>query len=734
MAVLAAKLPADLAAAKLMADLRASADDPLLYGITGFSAANFLASDVFGGETGDAAGFGAVAQIVVNRLSPAANQCIFGRTNSSDKNWAIYRTTTNTIVFGARNGADTVLVLSGSYTLSPSDVGRVLTLAGWHDGTAVRMMVSRGAPTSPVAISGYTYTPGVKHALGALGAGMAPASDVSILSHATFRGTPSTTQLDDYLTRARALGDLPTTIQGGTVTHRYSVRDQLRALGGAVTSGQTAPATLDDTITRAAADALARQGSPTVVTIDTSRDGRRTLGVSGWSAANAYEGPAGSGAFTPSGSWLAWYGTIGGTSSSSTPWLFDGAFAVRGTATNWASVSLAASASTTAFDFSKVYAAPFVMVCVYTGTSLRWFVDTGSGPQQVGADVAATLSPSQPIAFGRRVSNTAQHGDNHSWFGSSWGVIVGGPTTQQVTDLCAAIRASGRIQGIPGATLHLWDPQLDVAAAGESAPAQILDRIGTDHLTRVGTGLQVAQRTERTWSYETSPIYYGASGFGAGDQYSYADGFVGDASGFWVLLWYIVTSQSVTSATRILLGCGGWDIRTSLTHSTIGLGFMDGSSSYTIVGTTALAAADVGKVQCFGFCWDGAAQQVRPFNKRSALAATGRSGYTPAPGPLNFGRVLSWPADAGISLLGCAMGFGAPANAEFLAAYDAGMAQERVVGVAGRTSTLIDLTLDAKSNGGVLPAVLADRAGGGRALTRTGSVTTTPHYARAFGW
>lgn len=229
-------------------------------------------------------------------------------------------------------------------------------------------------------------------------------------------------------------------------------------------------------------------------------------------------------------------------------------------------------------------------------------------------------------------------------------------------------------------------------------------------------------------------LYYGASGFGAGDQYSYVNGFVGDAAGFWVLLWYVITSQSVPSATRILLGCGGWDIRTSLAHSTISLGFLDGASSYTIVGTTAITAADVGKVQCFGFCWDGLAQQVRPFSKRTALAATARSGYTAAPGALAFGRVLSWPADAGISLLGFAVGLGSPADAEFLAAYDAGKAQGRVVGIAGRTSTLIDLTLDAKGNGGVLPAVLADRAGGGRALTRAGNVTTTTHYALAYGW
>ena len=48
-----------------------------------------------------------------------------------------------------------------------------------------------------------------------------------------------------------------------------------------------------------------------------------------------------------------------------------------------------------------------------------------------------------------------------------------------------------RIQAVPGKTDHCTDLTLDIAAVSDAAPAQVLDRVGNDHLTRVGM-LEVA--------------------------------------------------------------------------------------------------------------------------------------------------------------------------------------------------------------------------------------------------
>lgn len=927
----------------------------LLYGIGNFSAANFYQTAVGGGEPGVASGFGVATLLRLLRV-PTATNAAGGYGTLSYVSWYHpYVAAGGALQSYIMNGAGT-LIASKSRQFTASDVGRLFLTLMLHDGSFLRHYVDRAELPGAPACAGLTQYAGAQHEIGGVANHAQFGGDLEVISQVAFRGVPSAAQIEAFFDAARALGELPNAMQGATISHRWPDRSALRAL-----AGQTAPATLTDTITRAAADALARQGSPTVVTIDTSRDGRRMLGVQGWSPSNLYQTNGGIRGSSTSGLWVGFYGRLDALAAGMALFRYatSGWYLQQSAATTFRFVIFDAGGAFTAspnFTVSSAdLAQPMAILAQYTGAggALRLYAKR----VQQGADVTGAITlgvPTTPMQVG---FYTAQ--PYASTIAGIVGANRGDLTLAEIQEWFDAIERTGRIAQIAGKTSaadggHLYDFTRDILDAGGAVPAQILDRIGTDHLTRVGglrvtttpangiadfsashwiqsagvtlpgsasgfyaealgyyvagasaedwfscaafaatagwrlgswngyanvqagdgaaakgavgsalmspglnhlalvydgsvlkqflngtlynttttftyavstlaatfginrpsapanittksgllggaygllapsdaqiaaaasaalsagrivgvpghsqrydlvqdvidaggkvpaiwrervantntmttvgAPLQVAQRTERVWSYETSPIYYGASGFGAGDQYAYANGFVGDAAGFWALLWYVITSQSVPSATRILLGCGGWDIRTSLANSTIGLGFMDGASSYTIVGTTAITAADVGKVQCFGFCWDGPAQQVRPFSKRTALAATARSGYTAAPGALAFGRVLSWPADAGISLLGFAVGFGSPANAEFLAAYDAGMAQERVAGIAERSSTLVDLTLDAKGNGGVLPAVLADRAGGGRALTRAGNVTTTPHYARAYGW
>jgi hypothetical protein len=120
-----------------------------------------------------------------------------------------------------------------------------------------------------------------------------PASTVDSLGLLAFRGVPTRAQLEALVAAIRTRGDVPDAMDGAVITHRWSLRDELR--GTVVVDGQTAPAQLTDTVTRAPVDALARQGSPVVRVIDQSADGRRLLGAMGFSASSRLETSPGRG-------------------------------------------------------------------------------------------------------------------------------------------------------------------------------------------------------------------------------------------------------------------------------------------------------------------------------------------------------------------------------------------------------------------------------------------------------
>lgn len=935
-----------------------------LYVLTGYSAVNNFLTAAGGGEAGDAAGFGVAILGVVERLAAGDQIVARRRTVAPVTGWQhAYTAASKTVSFQPANGAG-ARVTGSSLTLTASDVGRIVLLLGAQTGADNRALTALGRDLrSYAACVGYSPDTTSQMLLGAAGADVA----IAPFAMATYRGVLTDSQIAALYDAARVLGDLPASgIPGGPAwTHRASLRDELR--GQTVVSGQTAPAQLTDTITRAAADALARQGSPTVVAIDTSRDGRRALGVLSTGTTASYLQTSGT-AFRGSLDkfWFSYWWTPTAASTSAQRQLLthtgtlSGLILYTDAGANgalglWNLKSNSAPLGTYARSAADVGQPMLVTVSYDNGA---WSGYVNGGLWATGNAAYAVSSGPVRIFTNAGFSAPAEHASWWGLAGSDSHAITGAEALQHYQD----VTRTGRMQGIAGKTEHVIDPTTDMLAAGETVPAQILDRIGTDHLTRVGglrvtttpangiadfssahwiqsagvtlpgaaggfyaeclgyyvagasaedwfscaafaatagwrlgswngyanvqagdgaaakgavgsalmspglnhlalvydgsvlkqflngtlynttttftyavstlaasfginrpsapanitaksaplggaygliapsdaqiaaaasaalsagrivgvpghsqrydlvqdvidaggkvpaiwrervantntmttvgAPLQVAQRTERTWSYETSPIYYGATAFTDADRYVFDGGFPGDAASWWGLLWYLVTSQSVPSATRGLLACNtatsGWDVRTTLTNTTIAMGFADGAGSYTTVGTSAIAAADVGKVQAFGFGWNAPVGQPQTFAKRAAIAAAARTGYTPSAGgtPLVLGgfSAAGNAATAGISILGFALGFGAPALAEWQAAFDAGLALERVIGIANRTSTLVDLTLDAKANGGALAALAQDRAGGGRAMTRAGSPTITAHHARSFGW
>jgi hypothetical protein len=122
---------------------------------------------------------------------------------------------------------------------------------------------------------------------------------------------------------------------------------------------------------------------------------------------------------------------------------------------------------------------------------------------------------------------------------------------------------------------------------------------------------------------------------------------------------------------------------------------------------------------------------VRLYLRRVQQGTTGTAitGYAPSADPLMIGRdprvATPYPAD-GITVYGMAGGHFVPTLAEIQAQYDACMALEDMVAIAGKTTWLYSAKRDAPSL-----APLTDRIGTDH-MTKNGSPTLVPQYARAW--
>ncbi len=469
-----------------------------LYGLRGFSAADYMQSAVNGGEAGISTGFGEFVEFRLDAL-PATAQMLGASANGAGgtRGYQLYISATAALTAACSNGAGTAFVNAPTRQFLASDIGKVFVACVYLDGAGqVRMWCSRAQSGNGTATTGYTPDTAPRQWQGTI-AGGSPATAVTIFASATFRGTPSDVQIQAYFDASRALGDLPDTIDGATVTHLWSVKRELA--GTAIVNGQVAPASLTDRITGAAADVMTTVGTGlTVVKRDPSIDGRRTYGAQGWSAANYMQTANGlAGALT--GHWLSWFGVInsapgalsclvGKRNSAGGQQGFD--LLINGTNVYFEQVNTGASAIPNVNTplTSAMLGVPKVVTGVFTGTTgatqnvLQLYVDgvpLGGNVTCVGLTPATVPYRVGLLGDGTVIANTT------SWFGDAGGIGV--PTAQQVLDHATATLAASRMQSIPGLTTILHDPSQDTVASGNLTvvPATILDRVGTDNLTRV---------------------------------------------------------------------------------------------------------------------------------------------------------------------------------------------------------------------------------------------------------
>lgn len=700
-----------------------------IYALSSFSTANRFETQVGGGEPGVASGFGVAVAFQLLSLPSGSTQTITAKTdNASGYKLSWFSGVLRAYFWNGAGGA----VSSATFTFAPSDVGRIFTVVAQHTGTAVRLSVLR-TPLADVAISGYTPFAGVQ-TIGAFGTSE-PATSFGLIGEVTFRGVLSTAALESLYDTVRATGDLPTAIAGVTVTHKWPNRTQLKTL--------VAPASIADVVTGATVDAMGKAGAPTVVQLDTSRDGQRTLGVLGASSTSRLETAAGKGIrCAPTGAYVTFFGRLdqqttdtadmlvscirGGASSgyqmhtfSNGTLLYAGAFDSGGTFRN-ASWTIPASQ----------VGQPLVATISWDGTSE--YLDVN------GARVATVACASPPPAnadtkmmIGHRHDLIAGYEmDRSSGFG-----VAGGdgycPSAAEIAAQHVATLKSGRIQPIGDAakTPHLWDLAQDCLPT-ESVPAQLLDRIGTDHLTHVGT-LRLAQRTERAWSHEASPIVHGVTDFAAAKYLTTA---VGKGIGitvasFWKAYLLRVDSVTVSSSARALgariAATAGWDFLTLGTNTSIRMEVANAAGTYVLSPVISITAADVGKLLLVMCTVDLGTSQLLSFARRAQIAGfTTVSGYKPP--AASAAEVLGSPSypPLGITMIATMGGEGVlPTLAEYHAAHDAAMSAEDLVAIPGKTHQLVSW-----KNGQLAQQ---DQVGTHH-MTPVGVPTISPHHTRSW--
>lgn len=724
-------------------------DPTKIYAVGGYSAGNAYTTQPDGGEAGVGTGY-VIVNLVYFAALPLSQQMTYKRTTAGALAGYQKRFTgAGALVFTSSTGA---AHLDATLGFSSTDAGRIHLICGIYDATRAaitadkrpRVLGGTGAYGVPAAGSLMRLSGDVNNS--------EPAAQVAHLAQVTIRGVPTDAELSALCDAARTIRDLPdkpsieALMPSCTVTHRWSVRDTLQAALVPVVSGAAAPASLPDSVTAASVDAYGKTGSPVVRVLDPSMDGRTSYGTLGFATATYLE---------TSG------GVVGSTAGFHVAARFDipltsatDVLVSRESAPGTAGYSI--YVSTTAVSFLVANGSAYVVAtcAVPAGRRQLTFLCRYSGGSGGTARVAVDGVEGSAVALGgnfsplpgtvmrigaKSLASSNVPATTCAFFAANGGDL---PLSDvEAAAFWAQVAPGLALPRTAGKTQHEWDVTQDVIANGGPAngvPATILDRVGTDNLTRVGSGLVPTPRTERLWTYETTPLAYGTSGLTATAFYENTTPGImpGSTLGFWGGVAFIADTQGAGS-TRSLLSSqngalGGFDLRTT-NHATATLSFIDNTGTGRSSPLATIAATDLGKVLLLVALYDPAGPTIRTYWKRAEVSTgTAVSGYLPSPVGVRLGNHTLGGQSPNTTILGAAYGVGVPTLAQVQALFDAVAANDgRMQAIPGLTSSLYDLTQDA--SGGTIGASIADRAGA-VTLTRAGSPTTTARYNRAMAW
>jgi len=702
-----------------------------------------FATQATGGELGVASGFGNITLVYLRRM-PTTATILRSKINSTG--WQQYLTTAG---FYCRYHNGSALVDSTTMPVFPAMVGRLVFLVSRITATPGVMELSVDtlwAPTSP-AMAGYLGQ-AVAECLGNHSAMAYPSIDADILAGVDFRGVPTRAQLDAYVLAARALGDLPATMNGATLTHRKSLREALA--GTTVVAGQVAPASLPDTITLAAADTSTRGGSPTITEIDVATiDGRTTYGITGLSGTvglqRAGGGVAMRGAVT--GHWFAMRCILRTTSIYATEYLVDvsyGADGFRIARTTYSPEKLeihcfgavnvtAGSANIIAADRDV----PILLLYTYDGTTHavrnnRAIIISGTGSYVV-PNTTCTMALLADRVLGSPALNT-------TIFEAAGGNVA--LTQGEIDAMLASFASNGTLVPAAGKTAFSVDITKDVVANGgavNGVPATIADRTGSAPLSRIGTGLVLSRRTDRAWSVETTPIAHGYTP-ASGKFYKTASPLTDiGSSAFWAYVVFrpdsTALSASGNSIQMLLMSASGLPgpvLYTSGNNTVLTFAVVGAAATAVTSGNATISAADLGRMDVVLCVYTGSTMLI--YRKRQLEVQTaGTITFATPSDSLYLGTENAGTpryADR-CTFFGAAAGQGVPTLAQYQALYDSIVAEDGAPqAMPGMTTRHLWKVSDA--GGGVLPDTLVDTGTVPNNMTRFGVPTYSPNYSRAF--
>lgn len=366
-----------------------------------------------------------------------------------------------------------------------------------------------------------------------------------------------------------------------------------------------------------------------------------------------------------------------------------------------------------------------------TATTQQIFVNGVQG----GADTAAAsyTTPTKGMILG-------SYGGTEFFTSGRIEAIQGGNgslTAGEITTINADLTTT--IPVVVGKTDKRWLFEQDIASASGSLPTVIVERVsGSDDIIFTRVPLQVAQRTERVWGCDASPLMFGTTGFVTASSFYSAATATESTVSFWRAVIFRVTSQAVSSATRMLFADAsstvgqGWSITLSGLNATLAAtcgNLANGTTptNYTTP-TTTIAASEVGKLFLAVMCYDSVTNKVNLYARRVLIGAgtTTNGVYTPSSQLTTIGcrGTGDLPAEAGVEIYGTAGGNGALTLSEVQAFHDAVQAKETMALVPGKTD--FGWVFDIKGN--------AIKITGSSEMTKVGTPTVAPCYTRAWSW
>lgn len=690
--------------------------------LAGFSTSRQLEVGGTGGMRGNASGTWCAVLAEITQIG--GNEC-FASAMDPNGGWDIMKYS-NTLLVGRRSPT---YISTNAYTFQAGDLNRKILVGFDHDGSSLRAWfdgVQQGASAAAAGMTASAIYPMVVG--GQPNAGYA-AVNTRIYGVVGGEGSvPTPAQWAQLATDSAAgvIGSVP-----GKTTHRWQLAstngaipayysdtvgtDPLNVVGGSV--APLAPTSLTDTVTAASLDRMDRVGNPVVRAIDPAVDGRVSYGVTGFGSANYLKSDNGKGIRGAAAGftvrcvvtfWSIAAGTEGIAACTDTPGS-NGWCWYRTTTSLIASVGAGTPRTSQKTLAAADLGIPHILHLVMdaAGAVTLYFDGVASTASATGAWSDAGASFPNLIGV---LSTSGNYPNASATVHSLAGNHVIATAAEVLTDFYVW-KTTGQLSNIPGKPdLHRYDFTQDVLANGGSTngvPSTVLDRVGTDHLTRSsGWGVEQGGLVSLEADIVSTATY--------ARTVSVTPSFTASAAGFYIegLAYWTLRAQTATDMLAChgrFAGTHGWWIRAQAD-----------SAIYAMISDGTLA-------KDFGIPIAGVAQGFHHF----ALVYTGTQGHIYFDGvlkttvtcgfapettePLMIGGLRSGAPIYKIvthPLLGLAMGNFVPDASEIATASSAALSAKKIVGVPGKHTVRYSIADDIIEAGGRVPTIIKERVSG----------------------